>query len=100
MPKVLPTARLKKIENDADIFQFPHQLSAVGLTPTLNQEFGKSAIPPYLEGIELEGNMVVIYSRFGMAGGWEMSQSPYARGYNEIGSLKLGQAILMHAVTQ
>lgn len=100
MPKVLPTSRLKRLDPSNDIFSYPHQLSAVGVTPTLQQEFGKAAMPPYLEGIELEGNMVVLYSRFGLSGGWEMSQSPYARGYNEIGSLKLGQAILMHAVTQ
>jgi hypothetical protein len=35
-----------------------------------------------------------------MAGGWEMSQSPYARGYNDVGAIKLGQNILMLAVTQ
>ena len=36
----------------------------------------------------------------GLAGGWEMSQSPYARGYNAVGAVKLGQNILMYAVTQ
>jgi hypothetical protein len=100
MAKVLPTSRLKTIDRNASLYHYPYQISSVGVTPTLAQEFGKAAIPPVLEGIEIEGNLAVIYSRFGMAGGWEMSQSPYARGYNEIGSLKLGQCILMHAVTQ
>lgn len=100
MKQVLPTSRLTPIDKSNDIFNYPHQLTALGVTPTLQQEFGKAAIPPVIEGIELEGNLSVVYSRFGVAGGWEMSQSPYARGYNEIGSLKLGQCILMHAVTQ
>lgn len=100
MKKVLPTSRLHSIDKSSDLFNYPHQLTALGVTPTLQQELGKAAVPPIVEGVEVEGNLVVVYSRFGVAGGWEMSQSPYARGYNEIGSLKLGQCILMHAVTQ
>ena len=100
MKRVLPTSRLQSIDKSSDLFNYPHQLTALGVTPTLQQEFGKAAVPPIVEGVEVEGNLVVVYSRFGVAGGWEMSQSPYARGYNEIGSLKLGQCILMHAVTQ
>jgi hypothetical protein len=35
-----------------------------------------------------------------MAGGWEVSQSPYAFGYNDTSALALGQNILLYAVTQ
>jgi len=42
----------------------------------------------------------VIYSPYGLAGGWEMSQVPYADGYEDPDALKLGQNILMYAVTQ
>jgi hypothetical protein len=35
-----------------------------------------------------------------MAGGWEVSQSPYAMGYDERSAIALGQNILMYAVTQ
>lgn len=100
MKSVLPTSRLKPLPQSSSLFQYPHQITTLGVTPTLAQDLGKAAVPPVLEGIEVEGNVVVVYSRFGMAGGWEMSQSPYAKGFNEIGSLKLGQCILMHAVTQ
>jgi hypothetical protein len=53
-----------------------------------------------LLGIEIDGHIAVIYSPVGMAGGWEMSQSPYAHGYDAAGSLLLGQNILMYAITQ
>jgi hypothetical protein len=100
MRVVLPTHPLKPIPRESTIFSYPYELKTVGVTPTLARDLGKTAVPPLLEGIEVDGNTVVVYSRFGMAGGWEMSQSPYARGYNDVGSLKLGQCVLMHAVTQ
>jgi len=100
MKTVLPGNPLKQISRDSPIFSYPYDVKLLGVTPTLASDLGKQTAPPLLEGIEVDGNIVVVYSRFGIAGGWEMSQSPYARGYNDIGSLKLGQCILMHAVTQ
>jgi hypothetical protein len=66
----------------------------------LAAQLTKASIPPVLEGIEVEGHYAVVYSRFGMAGGWEISQSPYAIGYNDSGAIKLGQNVLMYAITQ
>jgi len=34
-----------------------------------------------------------------MCGGWEMAQNPYALGYDDAGSLSLGENILMHTIT-
>ncbi len=97
---VLPTSPLKSIPRDSPVFSYPYEIKTLGVTPTLARDLGKAAVPPLLEGVEIDGNVVVVYSRFGLSGGWEMSQSPYARGYNDIGCLKLGQCVLMHAVTQ
>lgn len=97
---VLPTNPLKPIPNDSAVFSYPYEIKTLGVTPTLARDLGKTAVPPVLEGVEIDGNVVVVYSRFGLSGGWEMSQSPYARGYNDIGCLKLGQCVLMQAVTQ
>ena len=55
---------------------------------------------PRLEGVEIDGHYAVIYSPFGLAGGWEMSQSPYAYGYDDSGALALGQNVLMYSITQ
>jgi hypothetical protein len=100
MKATLPDQPLRPIRETSKMFNYPYELRTIGVTPTLAQDLGKSAIPPMLEGVEVDGHLVVAYSRFGMAGGWEMSQSPYARGYDDVGSIKLGQCILMHAVTQ
>lgn len=97
---VLPDHPLQAIQPTSKMFQYPHAIQTLAVTPSLAQDLGKAALPPMLEGVMVDGQIVVVYSRFGMAGGWEMSQSPYARGYDDIGSIKLGQSILMQAVTQ
>jgi hypothetical protein len=96
----LPDQPLRPVKDTSRMFNYPYEIRTLGITPTLAQDLGQSAIPPMLEGVEQDGHLVVCYSRFGMAGGWEMSQSPYARGYDDVGSIKLGQCILMYAVTQ
>jgi len=100
MRQVLPTHTLEKIPQDSVLFAQPNDLRTVAVTPTLAADVGQPTVVPRLEGIVLEGHYGVIYSPFGMAGGWEISQSPYARGYNDVASIKLGQNILMYAVTQ
>jgi hypothetical protein len=98
--QAMPTRPLKLIPKESTLFNLPHEIKTLGVTPTLAKDLGMSAIPPRLEGVDMDGNLVVVFSPFGMAGGWEMSQSPYARGYNDVGAIKLGQNILMLAVTQ
>jgi len=101
MAQLLPQAPLKAIPPNNTVFKTPNNIQTLGVTPLLQQELGKASVPPHLEGIELTaGQYCVIYSPFGMAGGWELSQSPYAKGYDDVGSQKLGQNILMYSVTQ
>ena len=63
------------------------------------QDLGEAQSEPHLLGVDMGGYYGVIYSPLGLAGGWEMSQSPYARGCNNIASIKLGQNILLYSVT-
>jgi len=100
MMQVFPSKSLQGIPGTDILYATPNQLGNIGVTPQLSAQLGKSSVKPQLEGIEIDGHYGVIYSKFGMAGGWEMSQSPYALGYNDVGSIKLGQNILMYAITQ
>ncbi len=97
---VLPGHELVKIPADSPIFAEPNKITQVGVTPALMEDLGKAKTEPYLLGIKIDGHYAVIYSPLGLAGGWEMSQSPYARGYNDVGSIQIGQNILMFSVTQ
>ncbi len=96
---VLPDKPLAQIPVTAPIFKEPNNIAAVGVTPALMQEFTQARTEPVLFGIEINGNYGVIYSPFGLAGGWEMSQSPYARGLNDVSAIQMGQNVLMQAVT-
>ena len=60
----------------------------------------KSTVEPSLLGIKNEGHYAVIYSPYGMGGGWELSQNPYAHGYDDAGSIALAENILMYGITQ
>ncbi len=99
MRSVLPDKPLARIPVTSNIFKEPNNITAVGVTPALMQESGQARTEPQLLGIEINGNYGVIYSPFGLAGGWEMSQSPYARGVNDVSAIQMGQNILMYSVT-
>ena len=96
---VLPNRPLEQIPLTAGLFKQPNAITAVGVTPALMQESGVARTEPTLLGVEINGNYGVIYSPYGLAGGWEMSPSPYARGLNEVSSIQMGQNILLYSVT-
>ena len=97
--QILPEYSLKVIPQDNAIFQMPNKIQYANVTPALAAQIKTSTTKPILLGIEIDGQYAVVYSPFGMAGGWEMSQSPYAHGYDTVSSLRLGQDILMYTIT-
>jgi hypothetical protein len=100
MATLFPGNPLKVMAQDNAVFRTPNDVQRVGVTPLLQQDLGMAVITPRLEAVDVNGHAAVIYSPFGMAGGWEMSQSPYAKGYDDVSSQRLGQNILMYVVTQ
>ena len=82
------------------MFAFPNLLQKVEVTPALAAaNSGGSTIEPELQGIQKQGNYVVLFSPYGLSGGWEMSQCPYSFGYQNADALRVGENILMHALT-
>lgn len=100
LEQVLPQQALAPVPPDSSVYRFPNNLQALSITPALMEEAGAAAIRPRLEGVTLDGAYVVIYSPFGMAGGWEMSPSPYARGYQPAAAMQLGENLLFYSMTQ
>lgn len=96
---LFPGKKLDRIPVSSPLFKEPNDISSIGVTAGLMQETGQAQAEPTLLGLEMAGHYGVIYSPFGLAGGWEMSQSPYARGVNDVGALQLGQNILMYSLT-
>jgi len=100
MKKVFPDSPLRPIPPEHALFTMPNKIGDVGLTAALAAQLKSTTARPTLQGIEAGGHYVVVYSPYGLAGGWEMSQSPYALGYDEAGSVQIGQNIILYAVTQ
>lgn len=99
MKKVLPDLALKPIPAGQEVYSAPNKVGRISVTPSLANLLGTTLMMPRLEGIEVAGHYAIIYSPYGMAGSWEADQSPYALGYNDIEGLRLGQNILMYAIT-
>jgi len=101
MAKVLPGQALKPIPVKQPLFSIPNAIAKLEVTPALCAQAGnRSSIEPELLGVETDGHYSVIYSPYGLAGGWELSPNPYAFGYTDSGAIALGENILMYAITQ
>lgn len=97
---IFPSKKLERIPLDSVLFKQPNDIKAVSVTEGLMQESGgKAKTEPVLFGINFGGHYGVIYSPFGLSGGWEMSQSPYARGLTDSSAVLLGQNILQYSLT-
>ena len=101
LSKVFPGQYLQAVDGQNMIFSLPNKVGQLGVTPALAAQLGdRSTTDAKLLGLDVDNRLGVVYSPFGLAGGWELSQNPYAFGYDESASLVLGENILMYAITQ
>lgn len=101
LKKILPGQSLQPIPAGDPLLSLPQMIDTVGVTPALSAQLdNKSAAAPQLLGLDLNGHHAVIYSPFGLIGGWELSPNPYALGYDSPGSLALGINVLFYGITQ
>lgn len=99
--RVLAGTSLSPIPAAHALFNFPNPITTVGVTPALAAQLGgRSTTTPVLLGAEVAGHLAVIYSPYGLAGGWELTPNPYSFGCDAPGSLAIGENILFHAITQ
>lgn len=94
LPGVAPEAPLR----GHAIFSIPNAITQLTPTDALKQVSGKSLADPELLFWKVTGNVAVVYSPRGLAGGWELAQNPYSLGYTD--SLLLGENILMFVLTR
>ena len=97
--QALPGRSLQALPPEHALFALPQRLTRLAVTPALAASAGnRSTLEPQILGLELDGRLAVIYSPYGLAGGWELAQNPYAFGYEDSAALALGQNILMYAL--
>jgi len=101
LSKAFPGQLLKPVAASSGLFSLPNRITKVGTTPALAAQLGNcSTVAPTLLGLEIDGHQAVIYCPYGMSGGWELAQNPYALGYEDAGAIALGENILMYGITQ
>ena len=99
MREIFPENPMKGIPLNSTLYGIPNKIGKVGVTSLLAGQVGEQ-VDVQLEGVEVEGKYGVIYSKFGLSGGWEMGSSPYSMGYSDNDAIRIGQNILMYCVSQ
>lgn len=98
LARILPGATLKPVPPGHPLLSAgPFPLAEAHLTPAAKAT-GAPAVPA-LEGIELGGDLRVIYSRFDLEAGWSGCEHPMMKGYESDTATALGLDILMYAAT-
>ena len=101
MEKVLEGQKLERLPANHPLFLYPNDLKGVQPQPALAHKLGSTGrIKPELYGVDLNGNLAVIYSPHGLSCGWELAQCPYCAGIGPQDALALGVNILSYAVLQ
>ncbi|MDP6381293.1 MAG: DUF4159 domain-containing protein, partial [Phycisphaerae bacterium] len=96
--RVMPKHELASVPLDHALYTSVFNIKAVEYSPLLEQERPGLNFPT-LEGISLDGQLRVIYSRFGLVNGWSGAPNPYSRGYRSRDALRLGINMLVYSMT-
>ncbi|MEP3480200.1 MAG: DUF4159 domain-containing protein [Fuerstiella sp.] len=108
MKKMFPDNELKQIPVDHEIFQdaVGYQINQVKLRELVpssqNAALRKTvkSIPPFLEGIEVDGRYVVIYSRYDISCALENQASLACNGYEEADAMKIAINVILYSMLQ
>jgi hypothetical protein len=96
--KVFPGSKLQKIAADNPIYHSQFDIRTVDYTPRTREDFGQFDTPE-LEGITVDGRLVVIYSKFDLGNGWEQFPHAYSYGLKDESALQIGTNVIVYAIT-
>jgi hypothetical protein len=96
--KVLPEFKLSLIPCSHPVYKTFYDIGDVDYSEALKAKDGNIA-KPRLEGITINGNLAVVYSRDDLRYGWEFNDHPYRKGYSPSDSLRLAANVVMYALT-
>lgn len=96
--KVLPEFKLSGIPYSHPVYKIFYNIEEVDYSEALKAKDGNIS-KPRLEGITVNGNLTVVYSRDDLRYGWEFNDYPYRKGYSPSDSLRLTANVVMYALT-
>jgi len=96
--RALPDHELRKLPADHPVYTILNRVEDV--TYTDYAESAGETLPPLpLEGIELGGTTAVIYSPYGIGGGWRGFDHPFGRDIAQHDAVRLGVNVVLYAMT-
>jgi len=98
MARVLPNHELQRLAPDHPVYSILHRLREVGYTEYVRSLAEQPPALP-LEGITVGGPTAVVYSPWGLGGGWRGFDHPFGRNVGHEDALKLGVNIVLYAMT-
>ena len=96
--RVLPDYRMAGLPTDHPLYQVDFKIGQVELT-SLGRTYFPDLHRPWLEEIEINGRLAVIYSQLALANGWEGIEHPFSAGYVMSDALRLGVNIVIYNLT-
>ncbi len=96
--KVLPSTPLNQIPLSHEVFSSLFQIREITYTPIVQFQHPDKNLPE-LEGVEINGKLAVLYSRYDLGNGWEGEPRPFAKGWDKVDALKMGINIVVYAQT-
>jgi hypothetical protein len=98
LKRVLPDGKLQTLPLDSPVYQMPNRIRTVEYSDVVKAQNPKLNAP-VLEGVQINGQLGVIYSPLGLASGWEQLGYAFNRGYSDADALKLGVNLFTYVLT-
>lgn len=99
LARLLPRGELQRLPLDHALFaDGPQRITTARYTLTARAKHPKLT-EPWLEGIELDGQQRVVYSKYDLAAGWQGDDHPLSLGYLPADALRLGANIFTYFLT-
>ncbi|VTS05669.1 DUF4159 domain-containing protein [Tuwongella immobilis] len=102
--KLFPKQKLQRIPLDDYLFSDKLNGSPLKAVMCRREKADGSAeaefqnVAPFLEGIQIDGRWVLIYSKYDIGCALEKHQSSDCKGHNHESALRIGQAIVLYAL--
>lgn len=107
MIEVFPEYRLSRIPAEHEIFtpKYGYDLTTVScrhrqVDTTLTAELSVRTVEPFLEGIEIEGRFVVVYSKFDLSCALHRQSDVECSGYISDDAARLGVNVVLYSLLQ
>jgi len=98
MARVLPDHRLEPLPDDHPIYSILSRVESVAYSDYV-RSLGESPPGLPLEGVQIGGTTAVVYSPYGIGGGWRGFDHPFGRDIAHQDAVKLGVNIVLYAMT-